>query len=108
MGSAHTEGFAGVPRSEGQALAWHLLGARGGQMASAHDLVVLLPRVVTDPARRADIELASAHWIRKAASHEHAAAQSRLAARPDWGLLCLPGDGPSLFERLYQRLLGGE
>ena len=108
MGSAHTDGFAGVPRNDTQALAWHLLGARGGQMSSAHDLVVLLPRVVTDPTRRAAVDLASAHWIRKAASHEHAAAQSRLAARPDWGLLCLPGDGPSLFERLYQRLLGGE
>jgi hypothetical protein len=108
MGSAHTEGFAGVPRSEGQALAWHLLGARGGQMASAHDLVVLLPRVVTDPARRADVELASAHWIRKAASHEHPAAQARLAARPEVGLLCLPGDGPSLLQRLYQRLRGGQ
>jgi hypothetical protein len=106
MGSAHTDGFAGVPRNDAQALGWHLLGAQGGNMASAHDAVVLLPRVVTDPARHAEIDLASAHWIRKAASHEYAPAQNRLSDRPDWGLLCLPGGGPSVFQRLYQRLFG--
>lgn len=108
MGSAHSEGFAGVQRDDAQALAWHLLGARGGHASSAHDAAVLLPRVVRDPALRADIDVASAHWVKKAASHDHAAAQDKLAARPDWGLLCLPGGGPSLLQRLYKRLRGGQ
>lgn len=92
MGSAHSEGFAGVERDDRKALAWHFLGARGGHTNSAHDVVVLLPRVVSDAALAADIRLATGHWIRKAASVNHAAAVNKLAARPDWGKACTPTD----------------
>ena len=105
IGSAYTDGFGGVQRNDAQALAWHLIGARGGHASSAHDVVVLLPRVITQPDKRADIDLASAHWIRRAAAHDHAPSQAKLDARQDWGLLCLP-ESKTLLRKLYQRLLG--
>lgn len=105
IGSAYTEGFGGVTRNDAQALGWHLIGARGGHASSAHDVVALLPRVIPQAGQRVDVELASAHWIRRAAAHEHPASQGRLASRPDWGLLCLP-ETRSLVRKLYQRLLG--
>ncbi|MFN3494917.1 MAG: hypothetical protein ACK40L_10455 [Hydrogenophaga sp.] len=107
LGSAHTEGFGGAPRNNSVALGWHLIGARGGHASSAHDLAVLLPRIVNQPEQKQAVELASAHWVRRAAAHDHAPSQTRLAARPDWGLLCLP-DNRTWFRKLYQRWFSGE
>lgn len=107
IGSAHTDGFGGVARDNAKALGWHLIGARGGHASSAHDVVVLLPKVLGPTAQRSAVGLASAHWIRRAAASGHAPSQAKLDARPDWGLLCLP-EAKSLIRNIYQRLFGGE
>lgn len=107
IGSAHTDGFGGVARDNAKALGWHLIGARGGHASSAHDVVVLLPKVVGQNAERSTVELASAHWIRRAAASGHAPSKAKLDARPDWGLLCLP-ETKSMIRNALQRLFGGE
>ena len=104
MGAAHTDGFAGVERDNKKALAWHFLGARGGHANSVHDVAVLLPRVVNEPALAAEVQMATGHWIRKAANANHTAAVNKLAARPDWGQTCTPDDGQAWAEWLFRLL----
>jgi hypothetical protein len=104
MGAAHTDGFAGVERDDRKALAWHFLGARGGHANSVHDVAVLLPRVVRDPALAADINMATGHWIRKAANVNHTAAVNKLAARPDWGGTCAIVDDQAWAEWAFRVL----
>lgn len=88
LGSSHTEGFGGAPIDHREALRWHLLAARGGHNNSAHDVAVLLPRSVTDAARRADVDAAAGYWLQAAARKGHQIASNKLAARPGWGLSC--------------------
>ena len=104
MGAAHTDGFAGVERDDRKALAWHFLGARGGHANSVHDVAVLLPRVVREPALAADIGMATGHWIRKAANVNHTAAVNKLAARPDWGRTCAIVDDQAWAEWAFRVL----
>lgn len=104
MGAAHSEGFAGVERDDKKALAWHFLGARGGHANSAHDVAVLLPRVVADPAAASEVHMATGHWIRKAASENHTASLNKLAARPDWGRTCVPINEQAWLEWLLRVL----
>lgn len=100
MGSAHSEGFAGVARSDREALRWHLLGARGGHANSQHDVAVLLPRLVKDPALAAEVDMATGYWLRLAAMYGHPAAKNKLAARPEWGDVCRPDGYPEILQRL--------
>jgi TPR repeat protein len=76
MGSAHTDGFAGVARDDARAAAWHLLAARGGHSNSQHDLGVLLPRASAgEPARKA-----AGYWMREAARQGHQYAVKKIGA----------------------------
>lgn len=100
MGSAHSEGFAGVARNDQEALRWHFLGARGGHANSQHDVAVLLPRLVKNPALATDVDKATGYWLRLAAMYGHPAAKNKLAARPEWGAECLPDGYPEILQRL--------
>ena len=64
MASSYTDGFGGVKRDDLQAVRWHLLAARGGEINSMHDLDVLLPKV----GAGSDAQLAAQFWMRKAAA----------------------------------------
>jgi len=101
LGSSYTDGFAGVQRDQKAALAWHFLGARGGHFNSQHDVAVLLPKVVTDPALAQDIDHAAGHWLRRAWSKTHRAATNKLEARPDWGKVCAPVNRELMWRTLY-------
>lgn len=90
MGSAHSEAFAGIARSDREALRWHLLGARGDHTNSQHDVVVILPRVITDPAQASAVDHTTGYWVRLAALYGHGPAKNKLAARPEWGEECRP------------------
>ncbi|MDG5973756.1 hypothetical protein H010_00745 [Hydrogenophaga taeniospiralis CCUG 15921] len=88
LGSSHTEGFGGARIDHREALRWHLMAARGGHSNSAHDVAVLLPRIVKDAAQRADVDAAAGYWLQAAARKGHQIASNKLAARPGWGLSC--------------------
>jgi hypothetical protein len=104
MGAAHTDGFAGVKRDDKRALAWHFLGARGGHANSTHDVAVLMPRVLKNPAIAKDIDMAAGHWMRAAANVNHTAAKNKLLARPDWGTTCVPTNEKGWVEWVYRIL----
>ena len=74
IASAYTDGFGGVKRDDKQAVQWHLMAARGGEINSMHDLGVLLPRVVPGP----DGQMAADYWMRKAADAKHAYALKKV------------------------------
>ena len=101
LGSSHTDGFAGALRDDKAALSWHLLGARAGHFNSQHDVAVLLPKVVKDPALARSLEFASGHWLRRAGSQNHVAARNKLEARPDWGKVCTPLDVRHVLRSVY-------
>ena len=88
MGSAYSEGFGGTRTDLRTSLAWHLLGARGGVANSAHDVAVLLPKVVRDPALRADVQAAAGYWLQVAARTGHQQARNKLADQPGLGEVC--------------------
>jgi TPR repeat protein len=100
MGSAHSEGFAGVERDDKKALAWHLLGARAGNANSAHDVVVLMPRSVASPSHAAEVDALTGFWVRHAAGQGHTAAKNKLLARPEWGKPC-----PAIEEKAWMEML---
>ena len=92
LGAAHSEGFAGVRRDDREALRWHLLGARGNVRNSAHDVAVLLPRVVGAKSPEA-AQAAAGFWIRAAADEGHMFAKNKLAQHPEWQeKSCTPED----------------
>lgn len=101
MASSYTDGFGGVKRDDLQAVRWHLLAARGGEINSMHDLGVLLPRVVTG----SDAQLAAQFWMRKAAEGGHSFALKKLdgqsAPRPSLG--CRVGSKPAELVDLVRR-----
>lgn len=88
MGSAYSEGFGGTRTDLRTSLAWHLLGARGGVANSAHDVAVLLPKVVRDPALLADVQAAAGYWLQVAARTGHQQARNKLADQPGLGEVC--------------------
>lgn len=79
MGSAFTEGFAGVKRDDRIAATWHLLAARGGNSNSQHDIAVLLPRVSQTP----DAQSISQFWMREAARQQHGYAKQKATKDPE-------------------------
>lgn len=78
MASSHTDGFGGAKRDTLQAVRWHLLAARGGEINSMHDLGMLLPRVVPGP----DGQTAAAYWMQKAADGKHVYALKKVGNQP--------------------------
>lgn len=94
LGSAHSEGFGGTKKDDRAALAWHLLGARGGHFNSQHDVAVLLPRVVSGSSVLRQVQWASGHWLRRARAQNHRAATNKLEAQPSWGRVCRPSGLP--------------
>jgi hypothetical protein len=101
MASSHTDGFGGAKRDDLQAVRWHLLAARGGEMNSMHDLAVLLPRVVPG----ADAQLAAAYWMRKAADAKHVYALKKVENQPNPALSvgCRLANKPTEFKDLLIR-----
>ena len=79
MGSAYTEGFAGIKRDDRSAAAWHLLAARGGHSNSQHDTAVLLLKVSKLPEAAA----VSQYWMREAARQQHVYATQKATKEPD-------------------------
>ena len=79
MGSALTDGFAGVKRDDRGAATWHLLAARGGNSNSQHDVAVLLPRV----SQTADAQSVSQFWMREAARQRHVYAKQKATQDPE-------------------------
>ncbi len=79
MGSAFTEGFAGVKRDDRTAATWHLLAARGGNSNSQHDIAVLLPRV----SKNSDAQPISQFWMREAARQQHVYAKQKATKDPE-------------------------
>jgi hypothetical protein len=79
MGSVYTDGFPGVKRDDHRAAIWHLLGARGGQSNSQHDIGVLLPRVSKHP----DAQHVSQFWMREAARQHHTYAKQKATKDPE-------------------------
>jgi hypothetical protein len=90
MGAAHSEGFAGVRRDDREALRWHLLGARGNVRNSAHDVAVLLPRVVREKPEV--VHTAAGFWVRAAVDEGHTFAKNKLAQHPEWQEACGTAD----------------
>lgn len=88
MGSAYSEGFGGTRTDLRASLAWHFLGAQGGVANSAHDVAVLLPKVVRDPALLADVQAATGYWLQLAARAGHQPARNKLAGQPGLGEVC--------------------
>lgn len=90
MASAYTDGFGGVKRDDKQAVQWHLMAARGGEINSMHDLGVLLPRVVPG----LDGQMAADYWMRKAADAKHIYALKKVKAPvpSDQGVGCMIGN----------------
>jgi hypothetical protein len=101
MASSHTDGFGGARRDDLQAVRWHLLAARGGEINSMHDLGVLLPRVVPGP----DGQMAAAYWMRKAADAKHVYAQKKVGNQPTpvLSLGCRLANKPAEFMELVIR-----
>lgn len=102
MASAHTDGFGGVKRDDKQAVQWHLMAARGGEINSMHDLGVLLPRVVPG----SDGQMAADYWMRKAAAANHSYALKKVKAQPslEQGLGCMVGNKAAEFGDLLIRV----
>jgi len=79
LASGHWEGaLPGLPRDGGQALAWHLLAARGGHQNSQHDIGWLLmsrklAEVTAPEARQAGI-----FWLQRSAEQGHTFATRKL------------------------------
>ena len=94
MASSHTDGFGGARRDDLQAVRWHLVAARGGEINSMHDLGMLLPRVVSGP----DGQMAAAYWMRKAAQANHVYALKKVGDQP--------ASAPSLGCRLANKPAG--
>jgi hypothetical protein len=107
LGSAYTEGFAGVTRSDANAAAWHLLAARGGNANSQHDVAVLLPRAAA--GERA--QKAADYWMREAARQGHHYARKKIGETAGDGAAarCSTADGAlwlEVLEALIHRVLG--
>lgn len=79
MGSAFTEGFAGVKRDDRSAASWHFLAARGGISNSQHDIGVILPRV----SKLTETQNISQYWMREAARQQHAYAMQKATKEPE-------------------------
>jgi hypothetical protein len=79
MGSAYTEGFAGIKRDDRSAIAWHMFAARGGISNSQHDIGVILPRVSKLP----EAQSISQHWMREAARQQHPYAIQKATKEPE-------------------------
>jgi hypothetical protein len=79
MGSARTEGFAGVTRDNAQAASWHLLAARGNVSNSQHDVAALLPKF----SSHKDTPALSQYWMREAAKQQHPYAMQKSTPEPE-------------------------
>lgn len=79
VGSSYTEGFGGVTRDRTQAAAWHLLGARGGNSNSQHDVATILSQIDGDDS---NLKI-SQFWMREAARQGHVyASRKAISERP--------------------------
>jgi hypothetical protein len=79
IGASYTEGFASVQKDSRLAAAWHLLGARGGNANSQHDIATLAPRL----HQSATTTSASEFWMREAANQHHVYAKNKAKPAPD-------------------------
>ena len=100
VGASYTDGFGGVVRDNGQSAAWHLLGARGGNINSQHDVAMLLPQVQSGES----VPGVTQYWMKESARKGHAFASKKVDASEDTpttvAILCRLTDGGDVWSTL--------